>query len=126
MEYLWIIALVLLVFGFVCGKIYTEFKIASLLKDALEQNGVDIDAEIEKLERKQEEKVSRVRKLIVEKHNDMLYLYDRENHDFVCQGKNLDELAELSKKYKNIAGAVVLHDDRVFMFMDGLSKEFIG
>lgn len=123
MEYL--LSLVLLLVGFVCGKTYTEFKIAKALIDALEGKGIDVKAEIQKLEEKQE-KVNRVHKLVVEKHNDMLYLYDRENHDFVCQGKNIDELAELSKKYKNIIGAVVLHDDKVFMFMNGLSKEFTG
>jgi CRISPR/Cas system CMR subunit Cmr4 (Cas7 group RAMP superfamily) len=118
MEYLF-----LLLVGFVCGKTYTEFKIVKTLKDMLESKGIDVEAEIAKLEEKQE-KVNSVHKLVVEKHNDMLYLYDRENHDFVCQGKNIDELAELSKKYKNIIGAVVHHDDKVFMFMNGLSKEF--
>jgi hypothetical protein len=119
MEYL-----LLIIVGFVFGNIYATRKFLKQLKDTAEKLGIDVETEINKLCKEKE--TPKVRRLIVERHGSMLYLYDKESDDFVCQGKNIDELAELSKKYKNIIGAVVLHDDKVFMFMNGLSKEFTG
>ena len=87
------------------------------------KEGVDIDAELEK--RKTEEEAQQIAKLEVEEHNNILYLYHRESRDFVCQGKSLEELATLAKKYKNITHGVVLHNQKVFVFVDGISKEYL-
>lgn len=40
--------------------------------------------------------------LYVEKHGDILYLYEGENNTFVCQGKTVEELKENALKYRNI------------------------
>ena len=48
MEYL--LALVLILFGFVCGKTYSEYSIAKMLRNALEDRGIDVDAEIKKIQ----------------------------------------------------------------------------
>jgi hypothetical protein len=59
---------------------------------------------------------------MVEKSNNILYLYNREDETFVCQGSSLEELAVLAKEYKNIKYAAVLHDDDVVAFVDGKIK----
>lgn len=40
--------------------------------------------------------------LYVEKHGDVLYLYEGKNNTFICQGKTVEELKENALKYKNI------------------------
>jgi hypothetical protein len=49
---------------------------------------------------------------------DTILLYDLHNY-FICQGRSLEELAKLSKEYKNINNAAVLHNDVVVTFKDG-------
>lgn len=120
-----LIILALIFFGFTLGELYSQFKFMRILKKMAMDEGIDIDEEIEKRKNLAEEMVNQVARLEVEEHNNVLYLYHRETHDFVCQGKSLEELATLAQQYKNIANAVVLHNDKVFMFMNGTSKEYV-
>jgi hypothetical protein len=66
-----------------------------------------------------------VSQLMVEKANDILYLYNREDDTFVCQGSTIEELAVLAKEYKNIKYAAVLHDNDVVAFVDGKIKTIL-
>ena len=121
MELLIYLALIFL--GFSLGQAYTTLKLTRLLKKVAEEEGIDLEKEIEATKKKQEQ-VHQIYNLEVEKINDMLYLFDRNNKDFVCQGNSLEELAKLAKEYKNIVVATVVHGDKVFMFVNGASKEY--
>ena len=107
--------------GFFLGKAHTYFQIAKILRNTLEEVGLSI----EELKGEQEEPESNVSKLEVEAHGDMLYLYDRENHTFICQANTVQELATLAKEYKQVLYAVVKHGDKVFTFSDGKSTEYL-
>jgi len=50
-------------------------------------------------------------------------LYDRETNDFICQGKSLQQLAELSRKYKKIEYASVKHGEHFVAFIEGKVTE---
>ena len=63
-----------------------------------------------------------VEQLYVEKTNDVLYLYNREDKSFVCQAKSLDELATLSMKYNNVKYAAVMIGEEIYAFVDGKVK----
>ena len=63
-----------------------------------------------------------VEQLYVEKSNDMLYLYNREDTSFLCQAKSLDDLAILAKKYNNIKYAAVMLGEEIYAFVDGKVK----
>ena len=63
-----------------------------------------------------------VMQLFVEKANNTLYLYDKNDNTFVCQGSSLEELATLAKKYKNIDYAAVMIDKEIYAFVDGIVK----
>jgi hypothetical protein len=63
-----------------------------------------------------------VEQLYVEKANDTLYLYNREDKSFVCQAKSLDELATLSMKYNNVKYAAVMIGEEIYAFVDGKVK----
>ena len=107
--------------GYFIGKVHTYYKITRLLKDTMEEIGISI----EDLRGEQKEELeSIVSKLEVETHGDMLYLYDRENHTFICQANTVQELATLAKEYKQVLYAVVKHGDKVFTFNDGQSTEY--
>ena len=107
--------------GFCFGKTYAYFRIAKLLKNTLEDVGIDIE---ELKGNPKEESEITISKLEVESHGDMLYLFDRESHTFICQALTVQELATLAKEYKQVVCAVVKHGDRVFTFNDGQSTEY--
>ena len=86
--------------------VYREAKRIGLLKE--------IDTELE------ENPI--VEQLYVEKTNDTLYLYNREDKSFVCQAKSLDELATLSMKYNNVKYAAVMIGEEIYAFVDGKVK----
>lgn len=113
--------IVIFAVGFFLGKAHTYFQIAKILRNTLEEVGLSI----EELKGEQKEELeSNVSKLEVETHGDMLYLYDRENHTFICQANTVQELATLAKEYKQVLYAVVKHGDKVFTFNDGQSTEY--
>lgn len=54
-----------------------------------------------------------------EVHEDTLYLYDKENDTFLCQGSTLEELAENLVNWHKIKLAYVKHIDQTYYFVDG-------
>ena len=86
--------------------VYKEAKHRGLIKE------IDLDLEEEPT----------VMQLFVEKANNTLYLYDKNDNTFVCQGSTLEELATLAKKYKNIDYAAVMIDKEIYAFVDGIVK----
>jgi hypothetical protein len=64
-----------------------------------------------------------IKKLITEQINDVLYLYNHETKDFICQGSSIEELAKIAKEYKNINLAAVIHNEKLFLFNNGTCKE---
>lgn len=93
------------------------------MKEVAEEQGIDLEKELGVVKASEENKVEKVHKLKVEQHGDVLYLFDKESDDFICQALSVQELCELAKKYKNVNMAAVLHGDKVFAFKDGVSTE---
>jgi hypothetical protein len=101
--------------GYQIGMMVLSWKLRDIiLKEAIKQ-GINTDT-------MQPVKVATIEKLIVEKEDDTLFLYDFDTMAFICQAKTLNELASLSKAYKNIKYAAVIHGDECFMFIDGNVK----
>ena len=67
-----------------------------------------------------------IKKLITEQINDVLYLYNYETKDFICQANTMEELAKFCTEHKNIVAATVMHDTKVFIFANGKYQEFNG
>lgn len=105
--------------GYQIGIAILSYKLRHLLYKEAKKQGIVIPYENNVLE---EEQLPSVSQLMVEKSNNILYLYNREDETFVCQGSTLEELAVLAKEYKNIKYAAVLHDDDVVAFVDGKIK----
>ena len=63
--------------------------------------------------------------MLVEKHGDILYLFDNDSDEFICQGSSVQELAKLAKELKNVSVAAVKHGDKIFAFKDGESVEVV-
>ena len=118
-----ILLIFIFVVGYVLGQIRAMMKIGNILREAADNAGIDLEQE---LERRKQKLTNSVKKLEVEKINDMLYLYERDTNDFICQANSMEDLAKLAKEYKNIALATVIHDNKVFMFKHGVSTEYTG
>lgn len=109
----------ILVIGYVLGNLHTIWKLRKLITDVAKSQVIKLDEETES-----KTVIHDIHKLEIEMVDNTMYLYDSETKDFVCQGSSLSELANLSKTYKNIMVATVVHDDKVFMFVNGNYKEF--
>jgi hypothetical protein len=94
--------LILLVFwaGYVWGKHVTVMRMLDNIinnPDNLARAIKDIKAIQEDKEDSQEEG-----QLVVERHDDQIYLYDKENHEFLAQGSSLQEaLDHVDKRFPN-------------------------
>lgn len=116
--------------GYLTGEAVTFFKVRGVFKQLGDAIGVDIIKELTKLNEKYKQgkfetvTVAKLHKLKTEVHGDMIYLFDTEHDDFICQAKTIEELAKLAKDNKQIIGAVVTHNEKIFMFNDGKSEEY--
>lgn len=106
--------LCILALGYIIGNFHALWKLRKIIIDTAKDTVSD----------KTSKTVHEIYNLEVETVEDTLYLYDTNTKDFVCQGSSLTELATLSKTYRNIMLATVIHNDKVFMFINGKHKEF--
>ncbi len=67
----------------------------------------------------EDSKKPQVFKLFVEIQQDILYLYDFDNKEFICQATNIEDLAKLAKEYKKIEYASVLYGEKILVFING-------
>ena len=101
--------ILILALGWVMGEFYTNYKLLKNLRSIVIIEGV---------------KRPNVYKLETELVDDIILLYDRETHDFICQGNSLEQLAQLSRKYKKIEYSSVKHGDYFVAFIEGkVNKE---
>lgn len=101
--------------GYQVGVSVIAYQLRDLIYKEAKNRGVlkETDPELEKTD---------VAQLFVEKSNNILYLFERDTDNFICQGSTLEELATLAQKYKNIKYAAVLIDTEVYAFVDGIVK----
>ena len=105
--------LIIFYLGYKFAEVVLAFRIRHLLSN------IDME-EFEVIESRTE-----IRKLVTEKVDNSLLLYELETNNFICQGSTLDELASLSKSYKNIKVAAVQHNDEFIWFVDGIVQKKI-
>lgn len=106
--------------GYNIGQMVLSWQLRDLIVKEAKKEGFKIDSEYNIIEDPDDK--PNVFQLFVEKSNDILYLYDRDKNNFICQAKTMEELASLSLKYKNIKYAAVLHGNDVVAFVNGEVK----
>lgn len=114
MELIFLITIFCL--GFSIGKIHTYLRISILLNSIKNGNGLEDS----------EEDWQTLHELIIEKHNDILYLFEKESNRFICQASSVQELAKIAKEDNNIINAAVVFDNKIFTFVNGETTEFSG
>ena len=100
--------ILILALGWVMGEFYTMYKLRKNIRSYLII---------------QEETRPTVFKLETEEVDNTILLFDRETHDFICQGNSLEQLAQLSREYKKIEYATVKHGDYFVAFIEGKVTE---
>lgn len=103
--------------GYQIGMSVTAYRLRFLVYKEAKRKGL-----LKETDLSLEEEVPIVSQLIVEKANNILYLYDKEDNAFICQATTLSELAKLAKQYKNIKYASVIDGNNVYAFINGLVK----
>jgi hypothetical protein len=92
--------------GFFYGILF-YFLVRILIKSILTAVVLSVaKEEIEKIKKETEEILLRL-----EKHGDILYCYRKDNDEFVCQGKTIEEIADLFKKKYPNNNAKILKED---------------
>jgi hypothetical protein len=104
------------------GVSVTAWRLRDLVYKEAKARGMVTKADQELFEGQKEKQEVNVTQLIVEKVKDVLYLYERDTDNFVCQGATLEELATLAQKYKNIKYAAVLCGNEIYAFVNGTVK----
>jgi hypothetical protein len=104
--------------GYNLGQMVLSWQLRDIIRNEARKEGLKVDDEYNVIE----DKKPKVAQLIIEKVNNILYLYERDTDDFVCQGSTLEELATLAQKYKNIKYAAVMIDEEIYAFVDGKVK----
>lgn len=107
-----------IVIGWILGSNYAYFKMQRVLRKIVNE---DLDVDLKSYSNKHEVPI-----LVTERHENMLYLWNKETNDFMCQGIDLKELQEKLSKHKNIHMACVQHDDKYFWFINGEIKDSIS
>lgn len=102
----------ILILGFWLGGNWTLHKVRKQIYQIAKEKGIDITE-------KDTPKVKAIPLLTVEKHGDVLYLFESNSNNFMCQGISIDELADKLLKYKNIDVAFVNHNDECIWFIKG-------
>lgn len=102
--------------GYQVGISVTAYRLRDLVYREAKRRGLlkEVDTELEE--------TPGVAQLMVEKSNNVLYLYNRDDNTFLCQGSTLEEIASLAKKYNNIKYAAVMIDQEIYAFVDGTVK----
>jgi hypothetical protein len=114
-----LIFVIVAVIGYNIGLAVTAYRLRYLIHKEARRLGLDNSDDISVYDEADPEVVQ----CVVEKANDTLYLYHKDN-SFICQGKTLDELAKLAKQYKNIKYAAVIHNEDTYGFVDGIVKTY--
>lgn len=99
--------------GWILGSNFTVFK----FRREVEKLTKDID-----FVSKNDTATPKVVVAETEVHEDVLYLYDKGNDVFLCQGSSLEDLAEKLIDWHKINYACVKHLDSVYWFIDGKVK----
>jgi len=108
--------------GYHLGQMVLSWQLRDLIVKEARKEGIRVDGEYNVIEEKDVKPT--VFQLFIERANNVLYLYDRDEGAFICQGSTMEELAKLAKQYKNIRYAAVMdeHTDDVVAFVDGEVK----
>jgi len=124
MDALIIIAIVFYL-GYIVGEAVAMYRLHRVMRNLAESMGINVEQELAKMKEDiSDVKVVKLINLETETHGDMIYLFDKEHNDFICQAKSVEELAQLAKEVKKIDKALVYHNDKKFIFVDGKSEEF--
>lgn len=102
-----------MVAGYHFGIVHSMMKLKEFILKEAKIQGIQLDEETNIVE------TSHVKKLMIEEINNVLYLYERDNNEFVCQGSSVEELAKLADQHKNIKYASVLSGKKVYAFING-------
>jgi hypothetical protein len=113
-----LIFIVGLFIGYHVGYSVLIWRIKDLIIKEAKNEGMDVSMFEE------EKPNNAVSQLFIERVNNVLYLYEKDDRTFICQATTVEELAKLAKEYKQIKYAAVMdeHANDVFAFVDGKVK----
>lgn len=108
---------IIFMFGFVIGEMITMMRLRNSLNRISKELKLDFPSKDE------DTQIQKSLRMFTERVGDVLYLYDKETDKFICQASTIEELGILAKQYKNIKRGTIVHDDKVFLLLDGSIKE---
>ncbi len=105
--------------GFVLGQMYQLMKVRKTIEKIATQNNIDLSV-LRNTEDEEDE--IQIVLLQAEEVNNTLLIYDKLTNEFICQGSNMDEVAEKFNQRKKDFYGLLRHNDQNLMFIDGKVK----
>jgi len=115
MEYIIVFAV-----AFLLGMVYATRIHINNIKKIAEEHGMDLDTMVMSVANTDHKTIP---VLVTENLGNVIYLYEKDTNNFVCQGSTITELADKSLKFKNIPVALVEHDNATIWFYNGEVKQ---
>lgn len=104
--------IIVLICGFWLGTIFAVNRVRKQIHLIAKEQGITFDDE-------PKESVQKIPFLTVEKHGELLYLWNTYSNTFMCQGKSVEELAEKLVQIQNINIAHVKNGNTNIWFVNG-------
>jgi hypothetical protein len=102
--------LALFILGWWLGANHATYIIRKQIHKMAKESGVLVE---------QDESPRAIPELILEKHNNTYYLFDKKTDTFLCQSNDLNDLGKKLVEYKNIKLAIVMNGQSSFWFVNG-------
>ena len=120
-----IFLLVIFFLGVLTGESYALYRFRRILRKIARKQGIDLDAEIthSELTGNINTSFNKFLRMETEQIGEVLYLYDKDSDSFICQGSSIEELVRLANQYKSIKRGTIVHNDKVFVILDGEIEE---
>ena len=117
MDLYYILALIQ---GFILGwtlcKLVINYRVRKALSVIAESNGMTLDQMTNVITNQE---VLEVPNLFTEVMEHSIMLYNKDTNQFVCQGHNIDELAQTLMNHNKIEVALVNHNNEKVWFVEG-------
>lgn len=110
-----ILGLAIFCFGFILATYFYAWRLKRAIRSLAKENNIDLD--VDNVVNVKDSYSVPVFYTDCVADNTIL-LYDNKNN-FLCQGSNIDEIAQNLGKNKSIIKAVIRHDGDVFWFAEG-------
>jgi len=105
--------------GWVLGQVYFAYKLRKNIKQIAEKYGMTLSEWENTFNEVSNIQITKIQTFFTETIGNSIMLYNKDTGTFVCQGTDINELAQKAFEFNNVKVALVKHDDMDMFFVQG-------